>query len=316
MLLACAVVQGQTFDLEQTMQLMRPRLKMESEFVFDAQFKDTSSLYNGLENSAHFTFPIKRSFKTEIELNLKSLKIKDIIKNSVRIKANEILGSVRVSHKQLRLGFDSLPVKNVYYVNASVSGLHLTKRYRILFYSGGVSLHEQDKTIDKFGIRASALIGQYHIRGLRKSFFYGIATVYSDGLLIPTPFIGGTEPIGKHLTFNYALPAFMNVQYHNKRSFAIVGIKADGYRAGILFKDKRTNMNFMQAGTYVSYRHKFSNTFQLQVEGGYNFYQNIQFDEGIIKNDKYPLKGSFYANLGIQVFMGKSILEKIIEQLF
>ncbi len=316
MFFACALIQGQTFDLEQTMQLMRPRLKTESEFVFDAKFKDTTSLYNGFENSAHLTFPIRRRFKTEIDLNLKSLKIRDIIKNSIRIKASEILGSVRVSHKQLRLGFDSLPVKNVYNVSTSVSGLHLTKRYRILFYSGGVSLHEQDKTMNAFGIRASALIGQYHIRGLRKSFFYGIATVYSDGLLIPTPFIGGTEPIGKHVTFNYAIPAFMNVQYHNKRSFAIIGVKADGYRAGIQFKGNRTNMNFMQGGAYVSYRHKFSNTFQLQMEGGYNFYQNIQFDEGLVKNDKYPLKGSFYANIGIQVFMGKSILEKIIEQLF
>ncbi len=307
---------AQTFDLEQTTQLIRPRLKYDSKYVFDTNFKDTNGVFNSLENSVGITFPIKRTFKTEINLNLNSLKIKDIFKNSVRIKANEILGTFRITHRQVRIGFDSLPTKNLYYANAGIIGLHLTKKYRILFYSANINIHEEANSINTILPRFSGIVGQYHIRGLRKSFFYGATIVYSDGLLLPAAFIGGTEPINDKLSLNYCFPAFLNLQYHQKNSFIIVGVKGDGYRSGIMYKNKRSNLNVTNISAFANYRHRFSKTFHLQLEGGYYFFQRAQFDKNEQYPYKYPLNGSFYANFNLQVYFGKSVLEKIIDQVF
>ena len=57
---------AQTFDIEQITQLIRPRIKVDSKYTFDAKFADTTGKFNCLENSIAVTFPIKRTFKTEI----------------------------------------------------------------------------------------------------------------------------------------------------------------------------------------------------------------------------------------------------------
>ncbi|MBL7917960.1 MAG: hypothetical protein JNM96_06155 [Bacteroidia bacterium] len=307
---------AQTFDIEQTTQLIRPRLKYDSKYVFDATYKDTNGIFNSAENSFGVTVPIKRSFKTEINLNLKSLKLKDIFKNSVRIKADEILGTFKVTHRQIRLGFDSLPIRNLYYANAGIIGLHLTKKYRILFYAANINIHEEAKSLNSVVPRFSGIMGQYHIRGLRKSFYYGGTLVYSDALILPAVFIGGTEPINNELSFNYCLPAFINLQYHKNNSYVMAGVKGDGYRSGINYKNFRTNINITNISAFVNYRHRFSNTFHLQIESGYYFLQRSQFDKHELYRYKYPMNGSFYANFNLQVYFGKSMLEKIIDQVF
>jgi hypothetical protein len=316
LLLLSITTYGQTFDIEQTAQLMRPRLKFDSKYTFDARFADTSGKYNSIENSIGVSFPIKRTFKTEINLNLSSLKLKDIFKNSVRIRSNEILGTFKVTQRQNTIGFDSTQKKNLYYANAGIIGLHLTKKYRIFFYSANVSIHEQDKTLEKLMPRFSGVIGQYHIRGLRKSFYYGASFIYSDGLFIPSPFIGGTEPINSNLSFNYTLPVQINLQYRKDKSYTIIGTKIDGYRSGIMLRSERTNLNVTNACVFANFRYRFSNTFQAQIEGGYNFYQNIRFTKNSNYTYNYALKGSPYVNVNFNVLFGKSMLEKIVEQVF
>lgn len=316
LLFSISFIKAQTFDIEQSAQLIRPRLKMESKYTFDAKFKDTSGIYNCFENSVGATFPIKRSFKTEINLNLSSLKLKDIFKNSVRIRAYQILGTFKVTQRQTTLGFDSIHKKNLSYANAGIIGLHLTKKYRILFYSANVNIHEQDKTLDKLVPRFSGVVGQYHIRGLRKSFYYGASLLYSDGLFIPCPFFGGTEPINSNFSLNYTIPAQINLQYRNDKSYTIFGIKGDGYRTGILHATKRTNLNVANASVFMNFRYRFSNTFQVMAEGGYNFYQKVRFTKTNDYTYSYPLNGSPYATVSINIFFGKSLLEKIVEQVF
>lgn len=305
---------AQTFDIEQTAQLIRPRIKFDSRYTFDTNFIDTNGKFNSFENAATITFPIKRTFKTEVSLNLSSLKLKDIFKNSLRIKANEIFGTVKVAHRQNYLGFDSLPKKNLYYANAGLIGLHLTKKYRIVFYTMNINIHEQDKTLNNAFPRFSGVLGQYHIRGLRKSFYYGVSLIYSDGLLIPSPFIGGTEPINSNLSFNYTLPVQINFQYKKNKSFTVLGAKVDGYRTGILLDANRTNMNLTYASAFLNFRYRFSNTLQMQVEGGYNFYQDIRFTKSNNYNYRYPMQGSPFVNATFNIYFGKSLLEKIVEQ--
>ncbi len=309
-------VKAQVFDIEQTTQLIRPRLKIDSKYTFNTPFSDTTGNFSNFENSAGFTIPLKRTFKTELKLDLSSWKIKDIFKNSVRIKASEILGTFKITQRQTKLGFDSVPTKNFYYLNAGIIGLYLTKKYRILFYSANINIHEESNSIKTTVPRFSGLIGQYHIRGLRKSFYYGATLVYSDKLLIPAPFIGGTEPISKTLSINYTLPVMINLQYHQKKIFLIAGVKADGYRTGIFFKEIRTNLNYTNASAYFNFRYRASNTLHLQAEAGYLFFHRIQMDRTDKFPYKYPINNAVYGNISIHVYFGKSMLEKIIDQVF
>lgn len=307
---------AQSFDLEQATQLIRPRLKTEGRIILNANFKDTSGNFNLTEQSLVLTFPLKRKFSADIALNLKSLKPKELLKNSIRIKACDILGNIRITSRQLKLGIDSLPAKNIYGINAGITGLHLTKKYRIAFYSVNAHLLEQDKYLSAPALRLSALGGLYHVRGLRKSFYYGAALVYSDGLLLPAPFIGGTERLFRNWYFNYTLPVQLNIEYNDNKHRMLAGVKADGFRSSLSFKNLRRAMNYTQGMTYIQYRYRFSNTFYAHAEGGYIFYHKMHFASTSEVTSAYHLKGKPYIQAGFFAYFGKGLLEKIIEQLF
>ncbi len=323
-LFCCAIsTKAQTFDIEQSAQLIRPRLKLDSKYTQELG-NDVSPPYKCLENSVGFTFPIGQKFKTEIDLNLSDFKLKDIFKKNIRIKADQLLGTFKITQRHTELGLDSAGFSNkdLYYANAGIIGLHLTKKYRIVFYSLNMSLHEEDKTLDQFTPRFSGVIGQYHIKGTRKCFYYGMSMIYSDGLLVPSPFIGGTEPISDRWSFNYTLPVQLNLQYHKDKSYTIFGVKSDGYRSGVYFNNSRINLNYGNIASFANFRYRISRTFQVQAECGYNFYQYMSFDDGIQSSKVWPdrtpvpMKSGFYANATFNIYFGKSLLEKVTDQLF
>lgn len=304
---------AQTFEVDQIEQLFRPRLRFDSKYIFDSKFSDTTGSYNHKEVGAVVTFPIKTKLSADINLDLSKPKLKDILQKSVRIKALQILGVVRVNGRQANLGFDSIPQKNLYGVTAGVLGVRLTKKYRVLFYSLTTSIAEQDKTLNKIGPRFSGILGQLHIRGLKKNFFYGVAATYSDGLFIPAPFLGGSQPIGNHFIFNYTLPVQLNIQYKdNKKTLVTLGVSADGYRSGIEYKTKRLNVTYTSGVGYLNFRYKFTNSFLVRAEGGYVFYQNIRYSDLAGYKTNYPLSTGPYVQVGFNVLFGQTIWEKVI----
>ncbi|MDO9001480.1 MAG: hypothetical protein Q7W45_17065 [Bacteroidota bacterium] len=309
-----SVSQAQTFEVDQIEQLFRPRIRVESKYILDANFKDTSGVFNQKEINSVFTFPIKTKFKTEVELDLSSLKLKDIINKSVRFKASQTLGVFRLTGRQINIGFDTLPQKNILNATAGLMGLRLSRKYRVQFYSATVTIAEQDKTINNSVPRFSALIGQLHLRGFKRNYFYGIAATYSDGLLIPSPFFGGSEPIGKKFIFNYTLPVQINLQYKdNKKTLVTVGVGFDGYRNGILYLTKRKNLNYYAGLTYANFRYKLSKSLVARVECGYVFYQNLQYTKTDGVPTKFGINSSPYVQIGFSVLFGKTFWEKVFE---
>ncbi|MDX2173735.1 MAG: hypothetical protein SFY56_11490 [Bacteroidota bacterium] len=304
---------AQTFEVEQIEQLFRPRLKVDTKYIFDSKFKDTTSTYNQKEANAVFTFPIKTKLGADVKLDLSSLKLKDILQNSVRVKASQTLGMIRVNARQANIGFDSLPQKNNYTLAAGILGASLTKKFRILFYSTNIAIAEQDKTLNKAVPRFSGLIGQLHIRGVKKNFFYGIGASYSDGLLVGSPFFGGSEPIGKHFVFNYTLPVQVNLQYKNNRTLVTAGVSADGYRTGMDYNHKRLNLNYTSAAAYASLRYKFSKTFVGKAEAGYVFYQNIRYTPSDILPSNFSINNGVYAQVTFNILFGQTIWEKVFD---
>lgn len=304
---------AQTFEVEQLEQLFRPRLKVDTKYIFDSKFKDTTSTFNQKEANAVFTFPIKTKLGTDVKLDLSSLKLKDILQNSVRVKASQTLGMIRVNTRQANIGFDSLPLKNNYTIAAGILGASLTKKFRVLFYSTNIAIAEQDKTVNKAVPRFSGLIGQLHIRGVKKNFFYGIGASYSDGLLVGSPFFGGSEPIGKHCVFNYTLPVQINFQYKSSRALVTAGVSADGYRTGINYNYKRLNLNYTSAAAYTSLRYKFSKTFVAKAEIGYVFYQNLHYTKTDYLRTNFPINNGVYAQVSFNILFGQTIWEKVFD---
>jgi len=314
--LACLSSFAQNFEVEQIEQLFRPRLRMDARYVFDAPFADTLGQYNSKEGCMVFTFPIKTNFGADFKLDLSKLKLKDILKNSVRFKASQTLGLVRMNGRQAHFGFDTLPQKNMAGATIGLLGLRLTKKYRVMFWSAGLNVSEQDRTFNQAAPRATALLGQLHLRGIKRNFFYGVALVYSDRLLLPLPFFGGSEPIGEKFIFNYTLPAQVNLQYRPNRRLAITtGINVDGYRSGIEYHLKRANVNYAAVTAFANLRYKFGKALIARVEGGYLFYQNARYSQTDVPVTNYPLRGGPYVQAGFSVLFGKTVWEKIFENI-
>jgi len=312
LILFCASAKSQTFEVDQIEQLFRPRIRIDSRYIFDSKFNDTSGVFNQKDAGIVFTFPIKTKCSADLKLDLSSLKLKDILKNSVCLKASQTLGMLRINARQAHIGFDSLPQKNMFNATAGIMGIRLTKKYRVMFYSANVSISETDKTVSAAIPRATALIGQLHVRGLKKNFFYGMAATYSDGLFIPAIFFGGSQPIGNKFIFNYTLPVQINLQYKDdRRTLITVGLSADGYRSGINYAGKRLNVNYTSAVAYANLRYKFNRTFVGRIEGGYVLYQNLRYTKTDNYRTNYNMSTGPYVQAGFSILFGKTLWEKI-----
>lgn len=301
---------AQNFEVDQIEQLFRPRIRVESKYIFDSNFKDTSGVFYQKEINSVFTFPIKTKFSTDVKLDLSSLKLRDIVKNSIRFKASQTLGVLRLTARQINIGFDTLPQKNILNATAGLMGLRLSKKYMVQFYSATITIAEQDKTINNAIPRVSALFGQLHLRGIKRNFFYGVAATYSDGLFIPAPFFGGSVPIGNKFVFNYTLPVQINLQYKDDKSAMVtVGASFDGYRNGILYLTKRKNLNYYAGLTYANLKYKFSKSVIGRIECGYVFYQNVRYTKTDGVPNKFAINSSPYVQAGISVLFGKTFWE-------
>ncbi len=305
---------SQTFDIEQIEQIWRPRLKFDTKYLAPAPFSDTTGKYSSYENTVGFTFPIVSKLGADLKLDLSSLKLKDILKNSVRIKASQLLGTAKFGYKQAHLGFDSISNKNLLYAQAGIMGLYLTRKYRILFYSANCFISEDQKKINSTVPRVNGTIGQYHLRGLRKNYYYGIYLSYSDGLFIPVPFFGGKTPINDKWSFNYLLPAQMYLLYSPTSNASISGgITLDGYRSGVQLNTKRVNMNYGNVAAFINYRQKLNKLFYLRFEGGYCIRQYIKVNDATNNHSAFPIGQGFYGQITITTLFGKSLFEKVVD---
>jgi hypothetical protein len=308
---------AQTFEVDQLEQLFRPRLRTDVKYIFDSGFRDTSSVFSQKEAVIGFTFPLRTRLSADMKLDLSSLKLKDILQNSIRIHASQTLGMFRINTKQAYFGFDSLPSKTIINATAGVLGVRLTRRYRVMFYSFNVTIAEQDKTLSGAVPRFSGLIGQLHPRGLKRNFFYGLAGAYSDGLPIPVPFFGGSQPLGKRFIFNYTLPVQINLQYRDENKTVLtVGVSLDGYRSGIRYTSQRLNFNYTSAVAYSSVRIKITKEFVARAEAGYIFYQNIRYDNFIDYRSNFPITPGPYIQAGFNILFGQTLWEKMANELF
>jgi hypothetical protein len=302
---------SQSFELEQVQQVWRPRIKADFRYVGNANYKDTSGHFSYTDQNCVITFPIKTKLSADLKLDLSSIRLKDILSKSVTVHASQLMGNVKFGAKQLHAGLDSISNRNLYNASAGLFGLKLTKKFRILFYSVNAGFNEQDKTLDRMALRASGVIGQFHLRGLRKNYYYGLAASYTDGVFAPIPFFGGMAPVSERLTFSYTLPAQLCMQYRiDKNNTISYGITLDGFRYGMLYNKERINMNYASLALFTTYRVKVNKTLGFRLNGGYNIVQRVKLNNTSAPMTNYRMNRGFFIEAGFYTLFGKNLFEQ------
>lgn len=305
---------AQTFDLDQFEQAFRPRLRVDARYQPESAFADTTGRFSNAEGSAVLTFPIVSRFQAGFKLDTAARGLKELLKNSIRIEASQLLGSVRVGARQLQLGFDSLAQRQLYTASAGLMGIKLTRKYRLLFWSANVNVSEENRTVDDWVPRFNGIIGKAHVQGLRKQFYYGLALSYTDRLVLPVPFIGGTAPLGGDWTLQYTLPVQLGIGYRPKQGTRfLLGISADGFRSGLEWKDERVNVNHTALRAFVNLRHRLNRTLQIRADVGYALVQSVRItqpDEDAMRN---PVDPSLQVGLGVNVLFGGGVMQRLLD---
>jgi hypothetical protein len=302
----------QTFEMDQIQQIWRPKIKADFSFLPPLSNSKNETNYSSTSQSFLFTIPLKTKLGAEVNLNLSSFNIKDILKNSISVKASQVLASCKISSRQVMWGTESINLYNVY---GGIFGLKLSKKFRIIFYSINAGYSEQDKTLNQLKFRANGVIGRFKLLGLKKNYYYGISAIWSDGLFLPVPFFGGNIPISEKLSISITIPAqaFITYNINNKHSISS-GATADGFRTGIRINQERTNLNYMNLNLFLNYRMKLSQSFGLRIQSGYVvFHQLSQLENNL--NYTQVLRPGFYGEIGFYTLFGKSLWDQVNSKL-
>lgn len=306
---------AQTFDIEQFEQVFRPRLRFDARYQPEARFRDTTGRLSNLEGTAVLTFPIASRFHVGFKPDTAARGLKELLKNSLRVEASQLLGSVRMGARQLQLGFDSIGTRQLYSASAGLMGIKLTRKYRVLFWSANVNASEEDRTLDDLVPRFNGVIGKLRVNGLRKQFFYGLALSYTDRLVLPVPFLGGTAPLGGDWTFHYALPVQLAVGLRPKQGTRFLfGVNADGFRSGLEWRGERVNVNHASFRAFANVRHRINKTLQLRADVGYALLQTVRFSGTDQRPNRYPAEPALFISAGVNVLFGGSVMQRLMDE--
>jgi len=304
------LLHAQSFDLEQFDQLFRPRLRLDARWTPEVAFSDDPGTFEDRSVTAGFTVPVYKKWTAGVELNLTGDNLKEMLKNSIRVRASQVMVSARYSGRDLRMIGDP---RMLHSASVGALGISLTKRYRVLFWRLNMNASEDETIIDRAVPRFNGVIGKLHIKGLRRQFFYGAAVSVSDGLNLPVPFVGGVEPIGDRWTFQYILPLQLAVGYKpGKRTRLLGGVVVDGFRSGFAFGDDRVNITYAALRGFVGVRQKLSNTIQLRAEVAGVPVHGIRLPRAGDELHQFPLDPGYSVMAGINIFFGQSTLERLV----
>lgn len=308
---------AQTFDLDQFDQLFRPRLRLEGRWLPEVQADNAPGTYGDRSALAVMTFPIHSTFKVNAQLDLKAEDIGELLRNSVRVRASQVMGNLRYGTRAVGVDEVLQRTRTLHTASIGALGISLTKKYRILFWSVNVNVSEEDRTFDRAVPRFGGVIGKMRVKGLKRQFFYGLAASYTDGLTLPVPFIGGTAPLGGSWSFNYVLPLQFTFACKLKSTTRFdLGAGLEGARSGIEVGTERYNLNYGGLRVFAGARHRFNKHFALRGELGYMVRHRAAIaTDGV--DDLIPafrLEPGVQAMVGVNVYFGENVLDRILDE--
>jgi hypothetical protein len=66
---------------------------------------------------------------------------------------------------------------------------------------------------------------------------------------------------------------------------------------------------------YANVRYKIGKALLLRAEAGYIFYQNIHYTQTDVPTYNFPLRSGLYVQAGFSILFGKTVWEKIFENI-
>lgn len=302
---------AQSFDLEQFDQLFRPRLRLDARYTPGVAFSDRPGSFEERSATGVLTIPLWKKWTAGVELNLLGNSWKELLKNSVRVRASQVLLNARYTPRELRIGDE---LHTLHSASIGALGISLTKKYRVLFWSVNANVSEAASTLDQAVPRFNGIIGKMQVKGLRRQVFYGLAVSASDGLNLPLPFVGGQEPMGERWSFQYILPVQLAVGFKaSQRTRLLAGVGADGFRSGFALGDERVNLNYTALRGFINVRHRLSNTLQLRAEVNGLPVHALRIPDANKDLQRYPIDAGVNVMVGMNIFFGESTLERILD---
>ncbi len=316
------VLISQSFELEQFAQLYRPRLRLDGLYQHPIPLENkqlNSKLdYSAQHYQAHISLPIAGKLSIGAELDFTQPNFKDLLKNSLKIKAWQLMLNARLAYRSSR--FDNFNgggsvESNAYLGSIGLSGVKLTKRFNILFYSFNINFAEELKSFKDYQFRGNATLGWAKFKGLRKYFIYGFHFNVSDRLALPIPFIGGRIKLSKYFNLNYVLPIQVNLQYAPDKMWScFLGLRPEGQRWGWRNQVSRGSYSFLTFSPYLAARYAPNRNTQFRLEWAYNAYTRFRIVNEGFNNSNFTGKPSYFIQFTFNQLFGKSLIDQVMSR--
>lgn len=300
-------INAQSWEFDEAIQFIRPRFftRTYGLYPYSPLPKGT---YDVFETGA--TFPFKHKFKVDLNSNFLGNLFQKKWDQLANITAYTLFGAFQGGLRRTNIiGHTTLSHFN-YFIQGTLGGLHLTRKFRIFFWhiQAHVFTEQQPHTIS--GIY-NGLAGLFHLLGSRKYVYYGLVLAYFKSYPIPIPFFGGQYPIREKFNLILTLPYRMGIQYIGNSFSILCGIRP----SGMIFIQTHPFLQyiFYQQGLLFSQvRIKLGKGIFLWTEPSWAFASQFL----IPKIDYKRNQTGIYYNIGITFTGGKTLLEKLSEQIF
>lgn len=319
-----ALLRGQSFIFNQ---LFQPSVRFNAEYTSDWLGKNADYRASYLRSNINFIVPIKSKFGLtwDWEALTKVRKWGDL-KNVVGVKAYQIFWNIRPMFSWLQYqnpDTEAAPFSagNAYLAGLStgITGMHFRKKFRILFYSINIGLHEQIQTLQRGRIRPTftGLVGVAQARGLFFYWYYGLYVGYSNGQILPAPFIGVQAKIAPRLWLNITLPVQFRLGYAFTKKFQLDFVAGLSGWGGGFWAQNNAQRHFFSATqlrTALTASFRFSKQTRLYLEAGFLPYRRWSWGGWSIFGKQPPLfqqpilKPTFYFGLSLFYSFKKSLL--------
>lgn len=316
---------GQAFIFNQ---LFRPSLRLNTEYVHDFS-NNKDQLHTGRAN-INLIIPIKSKLDVKVKWDniLKIKKWKDI-KKVAKIRAHQIFWNFRPQFTYLNFQpkaptdypFAQRPQLN-YGFSTGVTGVHLLRKMKLLFYSINIGINEDLRSIGKMHPSGNLLLGIAHANKLVFYWYYGIYVSYNNGRVLPAPFIGIQANLTKRLTLNITLPVQFQLSWKVSKKVKldfITGIS--GFSGGFGLEDLSTKVvrydfSAFQLRSGLVFTAKLGKQAQLYLEAGMIPYRQVSWNS---KDNIFEKPNLGYLNtygaMSLFFTFQKSLLSSTIDQI-
>ena len=271
-------------------QLFRPSLRLNTEYVHDFN-ANKDQLHIGRAN-INLIVPVKSKLDLKVKWGniLKIKKWKDV-KKIAKIRAYQIFWNFRPQFTYLNFQpqessnypFAQRPQLN-YGFSTGITGVHLLRKMKLLFYTINIGMNEDLNSIRKPHPSGNLLLGIAHANKLIFYWYYGIYLSYSNGRILPAPFIGIQANIAKRLTLNITLPVQFQLSWKASKKVKlnfITGIS--GFSGGFGLEDLsnkviRYDFSAFQIRSGLVFTAKLGKQAQLYLEAGMIPYRQVNWN--------------------------------------